>query len=114
LICRKGYLAVFINDSYELRLFAVKRINEFAKITFFCYLCKRKTCTHIKEDILDDDGRLDAYINQIEFNYDNDFEDRPDVLLDDIVSFSSYPCKKKIDFLTTHYFSQDFRLREPP
>jgi hypothetical protein len=51
-LTRKGYMAVFMTPNHCLRLYGVKKISEQEEnIQFYCYLCKKKLCSHIKEEL---------------------------------------------------------------
>lgn len=92
-ICKKGYLAVYVTELLKLRLFTIKKKHENAKITFYCFLCSRKNCSHIQDDIKN--GRSDGNFDNYEFNYDNDFDNaEPQAQLADLVSIGKYPCKQ--------------------
>jgi hypothetical protein len=90
-LTEKGYFAVFISSSSHLRLFSVKKRTETSSLTYFCHLCDRKLCSHIKEEVTQEQDN--NFFNEYDFEYENDFECGPVEELNDLVSKETYPCK---------------------
>ncbi len=88
-VCNKGFFTVCITNTMDLRLLCVKKCAS-GSITFFCFLCKRKSCHHTNDNIPNREILRDSY----EFNYDHDFDKEEEIKeLKNLVSTKRYPCK---------------------
>jgi hypothetical protein len=90
-LVKKGYMAVFLTKTLDLRLFSVTKRSDHSPIRFFCHLCSRTTCSHIKEEILKE--QENALLDNYRFDMDNDMDDELDEDLSDLVSKKEYPRK---------------------
>ena len=87
--CKQGYFGLQITSEKNLRLFAVSKRSSIHETRLYCFLCKRRGCTHTQE-------AMDIPIDRFNFTFDDDFEDNGGATppeFNDLVSIKKYPCK---------------------
>lgn len=80
-----------MTSSPYIRLLSVcKKVERRGHITYYCHLCKKKGCHHIREELCDakDDDIFDDY----PFDFEDDSESVPAEKMKDIISQQPYPC----------------------